>query len=289
MSESGVMRSGGAISTGGPGLRMLPPAGRLRRLGRAGDGGSLRLIERHARVYQHAWLLFVSGVFEPLFYLLSVGLGLGVLVGKVPGPGGQLIPYREFVAPGLLAVSSMNGAMYDSTFNVFFRLKYAKLYDAILATPMRPIQVALGEIGWALIRGAIYALAFMCVMLALGLVHSAWAVLDVPVAVLIGFAFAAIGMTGTTYMKSWQDFDYVILASMPLFLFSTTFYPLDVYPRVVQVIVECTPLYQGVVLLRDLTAGVLGPDLLWRAAYLALLGVAGLYASGRRIGKLLLV
>jgi lipooligosaccharide transport system permease protein len=269
---------------------MLPPAGLLARLKRAGtDTGSLRLIERHALAYRRAWLIFISGVFEPLFYLLSLGLGLGVLVGKVPGPGGQLIPYREFVAPGLLAVSSMNGAMYDSTFNVFFRLKYAKLYDAVLATPMRPTQVALGEIGWALIRGTIYAIAFTLVMLALGLVHSAWAVLAVPVAVLIGFAFAAIGMTGTTYMKSWQDFDYVILASVPLFLFSATFYPLSVYPRAAQVVIEYTPLYQGVVLLRDLTVGVVGPDLLWRAAYLAVCGLAGLYASGRRIGKLLLV
>ena len=271
-------------------LRMLPPAGQLKRLRRVGtDVSSLRLIERHARAYGRAWLLFVSGIFEPLFYLLSLGLGLGVLVGKVPGPGGQPIPYRDFVAPGLLAVSSMNGAMYDSTFNVFFRLKYAKLYDAVLATPMRPGQVALGEIGWALLRGTIYAAAFTLVMLVLGLLHSPWAVLDIPVAVLIGFAFAAIGMTGTTYMKSWQDFDYVILASLPLFLFSGTFYPLSVYPRAVQVIIECTPLYQGVVLLRDLTFGVVGPDLLWRAAYLAALGVAGLYASGRRIGKLLLV
>ena len=271
-------------------LRMLPPAGQLKRLRSVGtDVSSLRLIERHARAYGRAWLLFVSGIFEPLFYLLSLGLGLGVLVGKVPGPGGQPIPYRDFVAPGLLAVSSMNGAMYDSTFNVFFRLKYAKLYDAVLATPMRPGQVALGEIGWALLRGTIYAAAFTLVMLVLGLVHSPWAVLDIPVAVLIGFAFAAIGMTGTTYMKSWQDFDYVILASLPLFLFSGTFYPLSVYPRAIQVIIECTPLYQGVVLLRDLTFGVVGPDLLWRAAYLAALGVAGLYASGRRIGKLLLV
>ena len=271
-------------------LRMLPPAGQLKRLRRVGtDVSSLRLIERHARAYGRAWLLFVSGIFEPLFYLLSLGLGLGVLVGKVPGPGGRPIPYRDFVAPGLLAVSSMNGAMYDSTFNVFFRLKYAKLYDAVLATPMRPGQVALGEIGWALLRGTIYAAAFTLVMLVLGLVHSPWAVLDIPVAVLIGFAFAAIGMTGTTYMKSWQDFDYVILASLPLFLFSGTFYPLSVYPRAIQVIIECTPLYQGVVLLRDLTFGVVGPDLLWRAAYLAALGVAGLYASGRRIGKLLLV
>jgi lipooligosaccharide transport system permease protein len=271
-------------------LRMLPPAGLLARLKRAGtDTGSLRLIERHARAYRRAWLVFISGVFEPLFYLLSVGLGLGVLVGKVAGPGGQLIPYREFVAPGLLAVSSMNGAMYDSTFNVFFRLKYAKLYDAVLATPMRPTQVARGEIGWALIRGTIYAIAFIGVMLALDLLHSPWVVLDVPVAVLIGFAFAGIGMFGTTYMKSWQDFDYVILASMPLFLFSATFYSLSVYPRPAQIVIEWTPLYQGIVLLRDLTVGVVGPGLLWRAAYLAALGVAGLYASGRRIGKLLLV
>jgi lipooligosaccharide transport system permease protein len=271
-------------------LRVLPPAGLLGRLKRAGtEAGSLRLIERHARAYRHAWLVFASGVFEPLFYLLSLGLGLGVLVGKVPGPGGHPVPYREFVAPGLLAVSAMNGAMYDSTFNIFFRLKYAKLYDAVLATPIRPAQLALGEIGWALLRGAIYAAAFTLVMLALGLVHSAWAVLAVPVAVLIGFAFAAIGMTGTTYMKSWQDFDYVILASMPLFLFSATFYPLGVYPRPVQVIVECTPLYQGVVLLRDLVAGVAGPGLLWRAAYLGVLGLAGLLASGRRLAKLLLV
>jgi len=270
--------------------RMLPPAGRLTRLRRVGtDVGSLRLIERHARAYGRAWLVFVSGIFEPLFYLLAVGLGLGVLVGKVPGPGGQPIPYREFVAPGLLAVSSMNGAMYDSTFNVFFRLKYAKLYDAVLATPMRPGQVALGEIGWALLRGTIYAVAFTLVMVGLDLVRSPWAALDVPVAVLIGFAFAAIGMTGTTYMKSWQDFDYVILASMPLFLFSATFYPLSIYPRPVQVVIACTPLYQGVVMLRDLTVGVVGPDLLWRAAYLAALGLVGLYASGRRIGKLLLV
>jgi lipooligosaccharide transport system permease protein len=134
-----------------------------------------------------------------------------------------------------------------------------------------------------------YAVAFTLVMLGLDLVRSWWVVLAVPVAVLIGFAFAAVGMTGTTYMKSWQDFDYVILASMPLFLFSATFYPLSVYPRAVQVIVECTPLYQGVVLLRDLTLGVVGPGLLWRAAYLGVLGLLGLAASGRRIGKLLLV
>lgn len=289
-------------------LRVLPPVGSLRRLKTApspvGLGGrppqtppdvghaprgSARLIERHARAYRHVWLVFASGVAEPLFYLLSIGIGLGVLVGNVAGPGGQLVPYRDFVAPGLLAVSAMNGAMYDSTFNVFFRLKYEKLYDAVLATPIGPFEIALGEIGWALLRGVIYAVAFTLVMTVMGLVSSWWAVFAVPAAVLVGFAFAAVGMAGTTYMKSWQDFDYVILISMPLFLFSTTFYPLSVYPRVVGVIVEWTPLYQGVTLLRDLVLGVPGWDLLWRAAYLAVMGVAGLLLAARRVAKLLLV
>lgn len=266
-------------------LRVLPPVHRLSRAGR----GGVRLIERHARVYRRMWLVFASGVFEPLFYLLSVGIGLGGLIGRVPGPSGALIPYREFVAPGLLAVSAMNGAMYDSTFNVFFRLKYDKLYDAVLATPTRPFEIALGEIGWALIRGTVYAVAFTLVIASMGLVHSWWAVFAVPIALLVGFAFAAIGMACTTYMRSWQDFDYVILVSMPMFLFSATFYPLSVYPRVIGDIIEWTPLYQGVDLLRDLVLGYPSPDLLWRAAYLAAMGTLGLYVSGRRIATLLLV
>ena len=251
--------------------------------------GSARLIERHARVYRHMWLVFASGVAEPLFYLLSVGIGLGALVGTVIGPGGHPVPYKEFVAPGLLAVSALNGAMYDSTFNVFFRLKYAKLYESVLATPVGPGEVALGEVGWALIRGVVYAVAFTTVMAVLGLIHSWWAIFAVPGAVLISFAIAAVGVACTTYMKSWQDFDYVLLVAVPLFLFSGTFYPLSVYPPAVADIVQWTPLYQGVVLLRDLVLGVPSPELLWRAGYLAVLGAAGLTVAGRRLARLLLV
>jgi len=269
-------------------LRVLPrPLLRTRRPA-LGGRGSAHLIERHARVYRHTWLVLVSGVFEPLFYLLSIGVGIGHLVGGVTGPGGQVVGYPSFVAPALLATAAMNGAIYDSTFNVFFRLKYAKFYDAALATPMRPGDIALGEIGWALIRGGLYAVAFMAVMLALGLVHSAWAVLDVPVALLIGFGSAAAGMAATTFMRSWQDFEFIMLATLPMFLLSATFYPLSVYPRPVQIVVECTPLYQGVALMRGLTLGVVGPGLLWHVAYLALMGLAGLWVASGRIGRLLL-
>jgi lipooligosaccharide transport system permease protein len=269
-------------------LRVLPrPLLRARRT-TLGGRGSVHLIERHARVYRHAWLVLVSGIFEPLFYLLSIGVGIGHLVGGVVGPGGQVVGYTSFVAPALLATAAMNGAIYDSTFNVFFRLKYAKFYDAALATPMRPGDIALGEIGWALIRGGLYAVAFMAVMLAMGLVHSVWAVADVPVALLIGFGSAAAGMAATTFMRSWQDFEFIALATLPMFLLSATFYPLSVYPRPIQIVVECTPLYQGVALLRGLTLGVVGPGLLWHVAYLALMGLAGLQVAGARIGRLLL-
>ena len=261
-------------------LRVLPVPLRSHR--------SLHLVERHARVYRHAWLMFVSGLLEPLFYLLSIGVGLGQLVGTVTVPGAGRVSYTAFVAPALLASSAMNGALYDSTFNVFFRLKYAKLYDAALATPMRPADMALGEVTWALIRGGLYACAFTVVMLAMGLVHSAWAVLAVPVALLIGFAFAAAGMAGTTFMRSWQHFEYVTLATLPMFLFSGSFYPLSVYPPAVRVVVECTPLYQGVALLRGLTLGVVGPVMLLHALYLAVMGLAGLSIASRRIGRLLL-
>ncbi len=269
-------------------LRVVPVTMVSRPWRSFGGRGSVHLIERHARVYRHAWLILVSGVTEPLFYLLSIGVGLGRLVGPVTGPGAGTVTYTAFVAPALLATSSMTGAIFDSTFNVFFRLKYAKLYDATLATPMRAGDIALGEIGWALIRGSLYALAFMLVMLAMGLLHSAWAAVALPVAVLTGFAFAAAGMAATTFMRSWQDFEYVTLVMIPLFLFSATFYPLSVYPRTVQVLVQFTPLYQSVALMRGLTLGVVGPGLLWHAAYLALLGMAGLYLAGRRVSSLLL-
>ena len=264
-------------------LRIVPTAVATRPWQALGGRGSLRLVERHARVYRHLWLMLLSGIGEPLFYLLSIGVGLGHLV---PAVGG--VSYTAYVAPALLATSSMNGAIYDSTFNVFFLIKYAKTYDAALATPMRATDLALGQVLWALIRSGIYALAFTVVMAAMGLFQSYWAIGVLPAAVLTGFAFAAAGMAATTYMRSWQHFEFVTLVTLPMFLFSTTFYPLSVYPRAVAIVVECTPLYQAVTLMRGLALGVVGPGLLWRAAYLAVLGLAGLYLAGRRVGRLLL-
>ena len=246
------------------------------------------LIERNLLVYRRGWLVIVSGFFEPLFYLLSIGLGIGALVGAVPLGDGRTVPYTAFVAPALLASSAMNGAIYDSTFNVFFKLKYAKTYDAILATPVGVGDIAAGEIGWALIRGALYAGTFLLVMLAMGLVLSPWAILAFPAALLIGFAFGAIGMAATSFMRTWQDFDLVQLVILPLFLFSATFFPLTTYPEPVRLLVELTPLYHGVDLVRGLTTGALEPGMLVHVAYLGIMGAVGLAITARRLERLLL-
>ena len=266
-------------------LRVAPP-----HLGRRllGTGGARYLIERNIRVYRNGWAVLLSGVFEPVFYLLSVGVGVAQLVGDVELPGGQLVSYTAFIAPAMLASSAMNGAMYDAVFNLFFKLKYNKLYDAVLATPVTPVDVAVGEIGWALMRGAFYSSAFLVVMLAMGLITSWWALLALPAVLLVGFAFAALGTAATTYMKSWQDFEYVTLVALPMFLFSATFFPLSTYPEPLQWVVRCSPLYHAATLLRELTTGAVTAGSLVHVTVLAGIGVVGVLVTGRRLERLLL-
>jgi lipooligosaccharide transport system permease protein len=253
-----------------------------------GSRRSLRLVERNLYVYKHGWMVLLSGFFEPLFYLLSIGFGLGALIGRIPGPGGTEIPYQLFVAPALLGTASMNGALNESTFNFFFKLNYNKTFSSILATPLSAGDIAVGELIWALIRGGLYALGFMVVLVVLGLIHSPWVVLAVPAALLVGFAFGAVGMAATSFMKTWQDFDLIQLVVLPLFLFSGTFYPIETYPEALRVIVQLTPLYQGVDLIRALTVGAISPILVFHVVYLAVCGFAGLFVVSRRLDKLLL-
>jgi lipooligosaccharide transport system permease protein len=253
-----------------------------------GSRRSMRLIERNVYVYRNSRMMLVSGFFEPLFYLLAIGFGLGGLVGSIPGPDGADISYQLFVAPALLATSAMNGAITETTYNFYFKLNYNKTFSAILSTPLSPGDIALGELGWALIRGGLYATGFMGAMLVLGLFISPWVILAVPAALLVGFAFGAVGMAATSFMRTWQDFDLIQLVILPMFLFSGTFFPIDAYPESLQLIIRLSPLYQGVDLIRSLTVGAISPILLVHVAYLAIMGIVGLAVTSRRLDKLLL-
>lgn len=246
------------------------------------------VVERNVWVHRRGWVVLASGFFEPLFYLLSLGIGLGHLVGEVPLPGGGSVPYPVFVAPAMLAAQSMNTALAETTFNVFGKLKYMRLYDAVLATPVTPADIAIGEVGWCMARSGLYSGAFLATMAALGLTPSAWALLAWPAAILVGFAFASLGMALTTTLRGWQDFDYVMVIMMVMFLFAGTFSPLSTYPGWARPLVELLPLYHGVALTRGLTTGVLGLASLGHVLYLLACCLVGLWIAARRMGRLLL-
>ncbi|MDP9144512.1 MAG: ABC transporter permease [Actinomycetota bacterium] len=246
-----------------------------------------RIWERNYLVYRRLWKIIFTGFFEPVFYLFSIGIGVGALVGDVTGPGGIPIEYTAFVAPALMAASAMNGAVLETTFNIFFKLKFGNVYEGILTTPMNPRDIAIGEIGWALFRGALYSIAFLLVMVAMGLTTSWWAIMTIPGAVLIGFAFGAAGLAACTYMRSWQDFDLVSLVTLPLFLFSGTLYPLDVYPPAIQQFAKISPLYHGTELLRAFSLGIFDWSLVGHVAFLVIMGLIGARIASRRLDGLL--
>jgi lipooligosaccharide transport system permease protein len=233
------------------------------------------------------WLVILSGFFEPLLYLLSIGVGVGELVGDLTLPG-RTVSYAAFVAPAMLASAAMSGALAETTFNFFGKIKYMKLYEGVLATPVRPFEIALGELAWAMVRGAIYSAGFLVVMVVMGLTSAGWALLAFPATLLVGFAFGGLGMALSTFMRSWQDFDLMGSVQYTLFLFSGTFVPPSSYPAGLQVVVELTPLYHSVELVRAITTGSAGWSALGHVAYLLAATVLGLTVAGRRMGKLLL-
>jgi len=249
---------------------------------------SMHMVERNVMAYRHNWIVIVSGFFEPVLYLLGIGFGLGSLVPAV-STGGHTVSYAVFVAPALMATSAMNGAVYESTSNFFYKLRYAKTFEAVIQTPVGVEDAAMGEVIWAVIRGCLYSIGFVVIMQALGLIASPWgSVLSVLAALLIGFAFAALGTAITTFMRQWQDHEIVTLALQPMFLFSATFFPISVYPPVLQAFVEVTPLYRSIHLIRGLTTGQIDAGLLVDVLYLVLLGLVGLAVASLRLRRRLL-
>jgi lipooligosaccharide transport system permease protein len=257
-----------------------------RTLPRFGSRRSLHIFERNFMVYRSQWLMLVSGFFEPLFYLLSIGIGLNHLVGNLHVDG-RVVSYATFVAPGMLATSAMNGAVIDSIFNTFFRLKISHAYDAVLSTPLDVTDVALGEVWWALARATAYAASFIVCMVALGDSGSVWVVLCWPAAILTSLTFSCVGLAACTYIRSWQDFDLVALAQLPLFLFSATFFPISLYPAWLGAIVSISPLYQSAALLRGLALGQFEWIMIMRVAYLLALALVALTLATRRFRRIL--
>jgi len=253
------------------------------------SGRSRVVIERgFFALKSSTWMVVASGFVEPVFYLLAFGYGIGQFIDGTTDGAGNPITYAQFIAPALLATSAMNGAIYDSTWNVFFKMHFGKIYNGMLSTSMGTLDVALGEIGWALLRGLAYAIGFMAVVTPMGLVPSGWGILAIPASVLIAFGFASVGMGVTSYLKNHQQMQWIQLVMLPMFLFSGTFFPLTIYPEPVQWLIQALPLWQAIELIRGLTLGILNWAMLGHVLYFVVMIIGGLYFTTRRLTALFL-
>lgn len=209
-----------------------------------------RMWQRDVTLYRRSWMRNVlPNFFEPLLYLFAIGIGLGLYIQDAIGG----VDYVRFIAPGLAAAAAMNGAVFETTFNVFVKLRYAKLYDAVITTPLEPQDAAAGELAWAVTRSVIYGSGFLVVMLGLGHVQSPLALLSPLAFILIGLAFGVIGLIFTSLVPSIDLFSYFFtLFITPLFLFSGIFFPIADLPPLLQPIAWLTPLHHGVELMRAL-------------------------------------
>ena len=241
---------------------------------------------RNTLVAKSRWSPVVTGVFEPFLYLLSVGVGVSVLVGDIVFDG-RTYDYTTFVAPAMLASAAMSGAIAESTYSTYGKFKWDKTYEAMTATPLTPGDIAVGELVYSQGRGSANSFVFLCAIVVLGLAESWWAILAFPAAVLIGVAFASAGLAAVTYMRTWEDFDKVLLVQVSLFLFSATFYPLSVYPEPLQIIARFSPLYHGAALCRDLVLGTVGVDDLGHVAFLVVMSAVCLRLAAKRFAVLL--
>ena len=212
-------------------------------------GAAWRFWQRNAAIYRRTYRQnIVPNFFEPLLYLVGMGLGLGAYLRTIDGVG-----YLDFVAPGLVAVAAMNGASFEVTYNCFVKIHFARVYEAVMATPLSVEDIALGELLWATTRSLIYGVLFLGIAAAFGVVHSPLAALAPLGIALVGLLFAVLGLAFAAAIPLIDYFNYYwTLFLTPMFLFSGVFFPLDRLPGWVGVVAWFMPLHHAVVLMRAL-------------------------------------
>ena len=234
---------------------------------------------RNATMYRRTWKWnILPNFFEPVLYLVSLGIGLGAYITEMGGTS-----YIAFLAPALVCVAAMNGASFEVTYNIYVRLTFEKAYDAMLTTPVEPDDILAGEILWAITRSSVYGGCFFIVLALFGLTpfpSALWVLLLIPLA---GLLFAAIGIVFSLRVPNIDLFSfYFTLFLTPLFLFSDVFFPLN--ERLSQPwlwVAEALPLLHPVRLARAAFRGEASLVILWDLAYI--LGISTLLlAWGRR-------
>jgi lipooligosaccharide transport system permease protein len=243
---------------------------------------ALAVWRRNAAMYRRTWKLnILPNFFEPVLYLVSIGVGVGAYISDMGGTS-----YVAFLAPGLLSVAAMNGASFEVTYNIYVRMTFEKAYDAMLTTPIEPDDIFLGEVLWAVTRSCIYGGCFFVVLALFGLVPIR-GFLALPLIPLTGLLFAAVGMVFTLKIPNIDLFSfYFTLFLTPLFLFSDVFFPLEErFSGVWLWVAEALPLLHPVRLTRAVFRGQASAALLWDLSYILILCAILLYVARRQVRR----
>lgn len=245
----------------------------------------IRVWQRDFKVWtKYSGVSLISNLGEPLFYILAIGFGLGRHIGTMEG-----VPYLIFLAPAILSSSIMNSASFETTFSSYTRLTVQKTFDGIMVTPVGPREVILGEMAWAATKSLITAVMMYLVLLAFGLIPDpVFALMVLPVALLSGFLFAAMGMMVTAYARSYDFFAYYFTLILgPMFFFSGTFFSLSELPVWVQRLAYLLPLTHCVQIVRSILFGRWPFEnwfhLLWMVFLAILFGFLAVLAMERRL------
>ncbi|MCX5720291.1 MAG: ABC transporter permease [Nitrospirae bacterium] len=246
---------------------------------------AFRVWQRHLTVYTKLYKSSIALNFvEPVLYLVALGLGLGAFVKEING-----IPYINFIAPGIIASSSMFAATYECTYGTYVRMTYQKTFDAILATPVNCDDLVAGELMWGATKSMVYGTIIILVISLFGLVDSPLIILAIPVLFVSGLIFSEISVIAAATVPGIESFNYFYTLLMtPMFLFSGIFFPLDNLPPVIAKIAFFTPLYHLVNICRSFSSGLLSVtkgDILWIFAVALLLAPYSFRLMRRRIIK----
>ena len=248
---------------------------------RARPGDSFRflhLVHRNFLVWRKLMVpSLIGNLAEPLIYLVGLGFGLGALIGTVDGK-----PYVTFLAAGMVCYSTMNSASFEALYSAFSRLKVQRTWEAILHAPLTVDDVVIGEWFWAGAKATVSGTAILLVMYVLGIVEGFTPLAVLPVAFLIGLAFAGIALVVTALAKSYDFFTYYfVLLMTPMTFLSGVYFPLDRFPEWVQAIAWALPLAHGVSLARGIALGDAMPWPLASVLVLVAYGVTGLVIAVR--------
>ncbi|MBI4827004.1 MAG: ABC transporter permease [Nitrospirae bacterium] len=230
-------------------------------------------IKRAYRVFQRNFTVYtkryksslVLNFFEPIIYLAALGLGLGAYVNEIKG-----VPYINYLAPGLIASSSMFAATFECTYGTYIRMTFQKTFDAILVTPVNIADLVLGELLWGAAKGTFYGIIIMTVLSFMGLLGSALIVTTIPAIFISSLIFAEIAIIVTSIVPGIDSFNYFnTLFMTPMFLFSGIFFPIDNMPAFVSKVAFFSPLYHLVNICRSFSSGEISPailDMAWLTA-----------------------